>query len=46
LPDGSFAVAETPRDVDVNPGETVGLRFDSARVHLFDESGKAYHAAR
>ena len=46
LPDGSFAVAETPRDVDVNPGETVGLCFDSARVHLFDESGKAYHAAR
>ena len=30
----------------INPGETVGLRFDSARVHLFDESGKAYHAAR
>ena len=46
LPDGSYAVAETPRDVDVNPGEKVGLRFDAARVHLFDESGKAYHAAR
>ena len=46
LIDGSSAVAETPRDVDVNPGETVGLRFDSARVHLFDESGKAYHAGR
>ena len=46
LQDGSFAVAETPRDVDVNPGETVGLRFEAARVHLFDESGKAYHAAR
>jgi multiple sugar transport system ATP-binding protein len=46
LADGSFVVAEAPRDCDVNAGETVGLRFDSAHVHLFDESGKAYHAAR
>jgi len=46
LQDGNFAVAETPRDIDVNPGETVGLRFEATRVHLFDESGKAYHAAR
>ena len=46
LADGSFVVAEAPRDCTVNAGETVGLRFDAAHVHLFDESGKAYHAAR
>jgi len=45
LADGSFVVAEAPRDCTVNAGETVGLRFDAAHVHLFDESGKAYHAA-
>ena len=46
LADGSFVVAEAPRDRDVSAGETVGLRFETAHIHLFDESGKAYHAAR
>ena len=46
LADGSFVVAEAPRDVDVAAGQSVGLRFVSAHVHLFDEAGRAYHAAR
>jgi len=46
LADGSLVVAEAPRDRDVSAGETVGLRFETAHIHLFDESGKAYHAAR
>jgi multiple sugar transport system ATP-binding protein len=46
LGDGRFVVAEAPRDGVVNPGDRVGLSYDPAHVHLFDESGRAYHAVR
>jgi len=46
LADGStFVVAEAPRGSVVNPGDAIGLRFELAQVHLFDEQGKAFHAA-
>ncbi len=44
LPDGALVVAEAPRESELQVGETVGLRFDPAALHLFDEDGKAYHA--
>ena len=46
LTDGSFVVAEAPRDVEVDAGKTVGLRFVNSHVHLFDAAGTAYHAHR
>jgi len=44
LADGSFVVAEAPRGTTVRPGDAIGLRFDLSQVHLFDETGKAFHA--
>jgi multiple sugar transport system ATP-binding protein len=44
LADGSPIVASDSGLSTVRPGETVGLRFDGAGVHLFDRAGKAYHA--
>ena len=44
LADGSVVVAEADRESEVTAGDNVGLRYDAAHVHLFDEAGKAYHA--
>ncbi len=44
LPDGSNVVAEAHRDSSLAPGETVALRIDSARLHVFDAAGLAHHA--
>ena len=44
LADGSNVVAEAHRDSSVAAGETVALRIDSARLHVFDAAGLAHHA--
>jgi multiple sugar transport system ATP-binding protein len=45
LADGSTVVAEDIGTSRVAVGDGVGLNFREARVHLFDQTGKAYHAA-
>jgi multiple sugar transport system ATP-binding protein len=45
LSDGSTLVAQDVGRSAVNPGDEVGLAFDSAEAHLFDAQGRAYHAA-
>jgi multiple sugar transport system ATP-binding protein len=42
--EGALVVGEAPRESELQAGENVGLRFDRAALHLFDERGGAYHA--
>lgn len=44
LASGTSVVAHAHRDSEVETGAPVGLRLDAGAVHLFDESGAAYHA--
>jgi multiple sugar transport system ATP-binding protein len=44
LASGASVVAHAHRDSEIAAGEAVGLRLDAEAVHLFDESGFAYHA--
>ena len=44
LGDGSPIVYDEPGDAAVHIGDRVALSFDSAAVHLFDATGRAYHA--
>ena len=46
LGDGTRLVAEAHRESEVKAGDEVALTFDLAPVHLFDESGRAYHGQR
>jgi multiple sugar transport system ATP-binding protein len=45
LQDGSLLVAEDAGNSRVAMGDTVGIRFDAAAAHLFDER-RGYHAVR
>jgi multiple sugar transport system ATP-binding protein len=44
LGDGSTIVYDEPGDAGVRIGEKVELSFDGTAVHLFDATGRAYHA--
>jgi multiple sugar transport system ATP-binding protein len=44
LASGEVLVTEAHRDSELAVGDEVGLRIDSAPLHLFDDAGKAYHA--
>ena len=44
LKDGTQITAQDTGRSTVAPGQTVRLDFDTSQLHLFDESGKAYHA--
>lgn len=44
LEDGTEITAQDRGRSQVQPGDEVNLRFDTAQLHLFDEGGKAYHA--
>ena len=44
LSDGSAIVAQDGGRSQVQPGDEVALRFDISELHLFDSSGKAWHA--
>jgi multiple sugar transport system ATP-binding protein len=44
MADGSLLTAQDEGNSSVQPNQTVGLAFDMAQSHFFDESGKAYHA--
>jgi multiple sugar transport system ATP-binding protein len=44
MDDGTVFVAHDISESTVRAGDTVGLEFDGAGAHIFDESGKAYHA--
>jgi len=44
LDDGQEIVADQPGLAAVQPGDVVGLGFDGAAAHLFDDRGRAYHA--
>ena len=44
MPDGSAIVAEDSGMSAVEHGDVVGLRIADARIHLFDETGRATHA--
>ena len=44
LKDGSMITAQDSGRSQVAPGETVSLKFDISQLHLFDQSGKAYHS--
>ncbi len=43
LDDGQEVVAEQPGLSPLQPGDSVGLKLDGARAHLFDGEGVAYH---
>jgi multiple sugar transport system ATP-binding protein len=45
LPDNTILVAEDAGVSRVQPGEPVTIALDGATAIVFDESGKAYHAA-
>jgi multiple sugar transport system ATP-binding protein len=44
LKDGTQITAQDTGRSTVAPGDRVALEFDTSQLHLFDESGKAYHA--
>ena len=44
LLDGSFTGQDSGNS-EVLPGGTVNLKFNTRQLHLFDATGKAYHAA-
>ncbi|MEX0406855.1 sn-glycerol-3-phosphate ABC transporter ATP-binding protein UgpC [Aquibium sp. LZ166] len=44
LKDGTEVIAQDSGRSDVSPGDDVDLDFDPSAVHLFDQSGQAYHA--
>jgi multiple sugar transport system ATP-binding protein len=44
LTDGAIVIAEDAGMSAVSVGDAVGLDLGSARIHIFDESGKGYHA--
>lgn len=43
LADNSTVVAEAHRDSELHSGDTVALRVDNARLHVFDGAGQAHH---
>ncbi|HEU5068086.1 MAG TPA: sn-glycerol-3-phosphate ABC transporter ATP-binding protein UgpC [Sphingomicrobium sp.] len=45
MQDGSTIVAEDSGSSSVEHGNLVGLRMTDARIHLFDEQGRATHAS-
>ncbi|GAB7129471.1 sn-glycerol-3-phosphate ABC transporter ATP-binding protein UgpC [Silvimonas sp. JCM 19000] len=45
LNNGHSVVAQAHRESPVASGDLVGLRFEPEHVHLFDEAGRAWHAA-
>ena len=44
LADGQQLVGSDSGDSRVSVGDRVGLSFDSTKAHLFDASGRAWHA--
>ena len=44
LRDGSELIAQDSGKSEVAPGDDIDLTFDPSAVHLFDQSGQAYHA--
>ena len=44
LADGSEITAQDISRSTLQPGQDVLLRFDTTQLHLFDETGRAYHA--
>ena len=44
LKDGTLMTAQDSGRSQVAPGDEVSLKFDISQLHLFDESGKAYHS--
>jgi multiple sugar transport system ATP-binding protein len=46
LPGGEKLVALHAADSGARPGDAVGLAFDGAAAHLFDDTDRAYHAGR
>ena len=44
LGDGSTIVYDEPGDAGIRIGDRVELSFDGTAVHLFDATGRAYHA--
>jgi multiple sugar transport system ATP-binding protein len=44
LSDGSALVAQDKGASTVKAGDKVGLKFDGREAHIFDDTGKAFHA--
>lgn len=44
LRDGTEVIAQDSGRSEVSPGDDITLDFDPSAVHLFDQSGQAYHA--
>jgi len=44
LKDGTELIAQDSGRSDVSPGDDINLEFDPAAMHLFSQSGQAYHA--
>ncbi len=44
LRDGTELIAQDSGRSEVRPGDDIRLNFDTSSVHLFDQSGQAYHA--
>jgi len=45
LRDGTHVIAQDRGLSAVEPGATVGLRFDTTALHLFGEDGRAWHSS-
>ena len=45
LKDGTLLTAQDGGRSEVQPGDTVDLRFDASQLHLFDADGLAHHAS-
>jgi len=45
LQDGSVLVYAEPGDATLRAGDAVALQVNGAAAHLFDDTGRAYHAA-
>ncbi|WP_321960762.1 sn-glycerol-3-phosphate ABC transporter ATP-binding protein UgpC [Paraburkholderia sp. J7] len=45
MPNGQLLVAELPRarELDIETGDTIRMSLDAAHLHVFDETGKAWH---
>ena len=43
LSNNQLIVAELPRDLEIEMGDTVRMSLDAAHLHIFDEAGQAHH---
>lgn len=44
LNDGTELIAQDSGQSEITPGDEINIGFDVSAIHLFDQSGQAYHA--